>query len=101
MTTIYKPEHKSAWSGYEPPHKPGLPCYCHETMLTQIKRRDWDKIITDLVRAGLGVTEIGKRIGRTHGAIVNWREPGGREPKESDARKLLALHRIVCGSGHG
>ena len=63
-------------------------------------RRDWFRIIRDLaaVRDSAGVSltmaYIARKVGRSKDAVQAWAE--GSEPKESDARIVLALYAKHC-----
>jgi DNA-binding transcriptional regulator YiaG len=71
------------------------PCRCQEVLITHIRRRDWDSIVQELQKKGLTRREIGRIIGIAHTSVLNWQQGG--EPKESDARRLLALYRRHVG----
>jgi len=96
----YKPLFPSAWPAFDPIERAVAPCTCQETMLSQIKRRDWGTIIGDLQKAGLSLHEIGRRIGKADTSILHWMTSNG-EPKDSDARRVLALHRKHCEAING
>ncbi len=57
-------------------------------------RRDWFRIIRDLNAARISTHEIGRACGRDHQTVRLWAE--GSEPKESDARIVLALYAHYC-----
>ena len=52
-------------------------------------KRDWFVIIRTLMRYGVSMGQIAARTGRKPGAVKHWQNGG--EPKESDARIVLAL----------
>ena len=53
------------------------------------RRRDWFQVIRTLARHGVKMPDIAKATGRNVSAVKHWAEGG--EPKESDARIVLAL----------
>lgn len=53
------------------------------------RKRDWFMIIRTLARFGVTMADIAKHTGRNLGSVKNWQNGG--EPKESDARIVLAL----------
>lgn len=53
------------------------------------RRRDWFAIIRTLMRYGISMADIARHCGRDTGAVKHWQDGG--EPKESDARIVLAL----------
>lgn len=53
------------------------------------RRRDWFRIIRTLMRYGISMADIARHCGRDTGAVKHWQDGG--EPKESDARIVLAL----------
>lgn len=57
-------------------------------------RRDWFRIIRDLSGAGLSAGVIGRKCNRSASTVLAWAEGG--EPKESDARIVLALYARHC-----
>jgi hypothetical protein len=59
------------------------------------RRRDWFRILADLRRAGVKTRQIARKTGRNAGTVLNWAEEGA-EPKESDARVVLALYAKHC-----
>lgn len=95
----WKPDTPSAWAGFQPlapghhDHKPD--CHCQEKLLTRIKRRDWEAIINALGVAGCSQHDIAKHLGVHRSTVVGWHRGG--EPKESDARRVLALYRRHIG----
>jgi len=58
------------------------------------RRRDWFRIIRDLMYAGVPMTQVARACGRSKKAVFHWAEGG--EPKDSDARTVLALYRKHC-----
>lgn len=56
--------------------------------------RDWFRILRDLMAAGVSMNEVARRCGRTVGSVQHWSEGG--EPKDTDARTVLALYRKHC-----
>ncbi len=58
------------------------------------RRRDWFRILRDLMGAGVSMAEVGRSCNRTRFTVHNWAEGG--EPKESDARVILTLYAKHC-----
>jgi hypothetical protein len=60
------------------------------------KRRDWFFILRDLMAAGVSMAKVAKMCGKTGGAstVQHWADGG--DPKDSDARVVLALYRRHC-----
>ena len=56
--------------------------------------RDWFKILRHLVRAGVSYAEVARHCNRNATTVQGWAEHS--EPKESDARVVLALYRLHC-----
>lgn len=63
-------------------------------MNTSRRRRDWFRIIRDLMASGVSMGEIGRKTQRDKTTVQKW--AGGNEPKESDARMVLALYAKHC-----
>lgn len=64
-------------------------------LVTHQKRRDWFRIIRcDLVYAGVSMAKVADACGRDLGTVKHWTEEG--EPKDTDARTVLALYRKHC-----
>ena len=62
---------------------------------TQQKRRDWFRILRDLMAKGVSMAMVAKACGRRATATVShWAEGG--EPKDTDARIVLALYAKHC-----
>ena len=92
----WKPATPSAWPGFKPVEEGEKPCpRCNEVLITRIRRRDWFAIITELGVAGVPLSTIAKAVGCSKSAVIAWKMGG--EPKESDARKVLALYRRNVG----
>lgn len=53
------------------------------------RRRDWFAILRTLGRFGVSMHDIARACGRHHSAVRGWQYES--EPKESDARVVLAL----------
>ena len=53
------------------------------------RRRDWFWVIRTLMRYGVSMGEVARACGRDVGAVKHWQDGG--EPKDSDARTVLAL----------
>jgi hypothetical protein len=58
------------------------------------RRRDWFRIIRLLMGAGVSMGDIGRKCGREATTVKHWADGG--EPKESDARIVLALFAKHC-----
>lgn len=58
------------------------------------RRRDWFTILRDLMRAGVSMSKVARKCGRDVSAARGW--ANGGEPKESDARVVLALYAKHC-----
>ena len=54
------------------------------------KRRDWFRILRDLMQVGVSMTQVARKCNRDVSAVRGW--ANGSEPKESDARVVLALY---------
>lgn len=53
------------------------------------RKRDWFWVIRTLARFGISMADIARHTGRDVGTVKGWQN--GSEPKESDARIMLAL----------
>lgn len=62
--------------------------------LSHGRRRDWFVIVRALNRVGIPTAEIARRVGRDPTTVQGWTEGG--EPRESDARIVLALYAKHC-----
>jgi len=58
------------------------------------KRRDWFRIIRNLMAKGVSMAKIASACGRDTKTVQHWAEDG--EPKDSDARIVLALYAKFC-----
>lgn len=58
------------------------------------RRRDWAAILADLAGAGVSVVRVARACGRNVSAVKHWQDGG--DPKESDARAVLALYAKHC-----
>jgi hypothetical protein len=107
----WKPSTGSAWPGFNPmlpgasvmPAVPSCPCCSEdaETLMTRVKRRNWADILDDLKRAGFARRKLALKLGVSTFVIGYWRA-GNSEPRDTEARKLVILHRRFCtGNGHG
>jgi hypothetical protein len=56
--------------------------------------RDWFRILRDLTAAGVGYAKVARKCNRNSSTVANW--ANGSEPKESDARVVLALYAKHC-----
>lgn len=64
--------------------------------MTATRKRDWFRILRDLMAAGVSMARIASLCGKSGGAstVAHW--ANGGEPKDSDARIVLALYRRHC-----
>jgi hypothetical protein len=53
------------------------------------RRRDWFLVLRILMRHGVTMADVGRECGRRRETVQAWAEGG--EPKETDARIVLAL----------
>lgn len=60
----------------------------------QQKRRDWFRILRDLMAANVSMAKVARACGRDQKTVSHWSEGG--EPKDSDARVVLALYARFC-----
>lgn len=58
------------------------------------RRRDWFRILRDLMRAGVSYGDVGRACQRSTTTVQAWAE--GADPKETDARIVLALYAKHC-----
>ncbi len=58
------------------------------------RRRDWFVILRDLMKAGVSMAQVARQCGREKGSVMHW--SNGGEPRESDARIVLALYAAHC-----
>ncbi len=63
-------------------------------MAAATRRRDWFRILRDLMRAGVSMSYVARKCGRTTTTVENWAEGG--DPKDADARVVLALYARHC-----
>ncbi len=64
------------------------------TVSVTSRKRDWFRILRDLMAAGVSMGEVGRKCGRNLTTVKGWAD--GSEPKESDARVVLALYAKYC-----
>ena len=62
--------------------------------LSHGRRRDWFSVLRALARVGISYAEVGRRCGRDPTTVRMWAEGG--DPKESEARIVLALFAKHC-----
>jgi hypothetical protein len=60
------------------------------------RRRDWFRILRDLMAAGISMAKVARMCGKSSGASVVQHWADGGDPKDSDARVVLALYRRHC-----
>lgn len=53
------------------------------------RRRDWFRILRELARVGVSMADVARACCRNHSTVKAWQYEA--EPKESDARIVLAL----------
>jgi len=58
------------------------------------RRRDWFRILRDLMAAGVSMSAVARKCCRDVGTVRAWAEGG--EPKESDGRTVLAMYALHC-----
>ena len=58
------------------------------------RKRDWFRILRDLMKAGVSMSKLARKCNRDATTVYKWADGG--EPKESDARIVLALYASVC-----
>lgn len=58
------------------------------------RRRDWFRILRDLMAAGVSMSQVARKCGRNRGTVDGW--ANGSDPKEADARIVLALYAKHC-----
>lgn len=65
-------------------------------MVVRKKKREWFYILRHLMAAGVSMAKIARLCGKTGGAgtVQHWAEGG--DPKDADARVVLALYRQHC-----
>ena len=98
MSQQYRPGFGSAWQGFQSIEEQPRCERCQgqaELLVTHIHRRDWGQIIRALEGSGVSIKEIARRVQRADTTVLHW--INGGEPKESDARKVLALYRRHIG----
>jgi hypothetical protein len=62
--------------------------------LSHGRRRDWFRIVRSLMNVGISMGEVARQVGRDQKTVAAWTEGG--EPRESDARIVLALFAKHC-----
>jgi hypothetical protein len=58
------------------------------------RQRDWFRILRDLNAAGVSMSLVARKCGRDTSTVRMWAEGG--DPKEADARVVLAIYARVC-----
>lgn len=58
------------------------------------ERRDWFRILRDLMAQGVSMSIVARKCDRHVTAVVGWAQGG--DPKEADARVVLALYAKHC-----
>lgn len=59
------------------------------------QKRDWFRILRDLMDAGYSMSQVARSCGRDKKTVFEWSERGG-EPRDSDARIVLSLYARFC-----
>ena len=62
--------------------------------MVSTRKRDWFRILRDLMDADISMTKVARKCNRNPTTVRQWAE--GSEPKESDARIVLALYSKHC-----
>ena len=62
--------------------------------VNNVKRRDWFRILRDLSAAGVSYANVASKCNRNASTVRQWAE--GADPKETDARIVLALYAKHC-----
>ena len=58
------------------------------------RKRDWFVILRELMKAGVSMSKVARKCNRDPTTVYKWADGG--EPKESDARIVLALYASAC-----
>lgn len=58
------------------------------------RKREWFVILRDLMKAGVSMSKVARKCNRDPTTVYKWSD--GAEPRESDARIVLALYASVC-----
>ena len=58
------------------------------------RKRDWFVILRELMKAGVSMSKVARKCNRDPTTVYKWADGG--EPKESDARVVLALYARYC-----
>lgn len=61
-------------------------------------RRDWFRILRDLMAEGISMHMVARKVCRDVGTVKNWADGG--DPKETDARIVLALYAKHCPAAY-
>lgn len=59
-----------------------------------LRRRDWERVLLDLRSAGCSFSSVARVCNRDVSTVRLWVQGG--DPKESDARIVLALYQRYC-----
>ncbi len=62
--------------------------------MTATRRRDWFRVLRDLAAAGVSYSAVARKCNRHVTAVKGWAD--GADPKETDARIVLALYARHC-----
>ncbi len=75
---------------------PPIHCEGSEEMNTRNqKRRPWFRIIRDLMAVNVSMSQVARNCGKSCARVVQHWSDGG-EPKDTDARIVLALYKKHC-----
>lgn len=82
---------------FEPVHDQAPdPGWKGRRMSMQKQKRDWFRILRDLMAAGVSMHQVARVCGRHPKAVLAWAEGG--DPKDTDARMVLQLYARFCPS---
>ena len=62
--------------------------------MTATRRRDWFRILRDLAAAKVSYAYVARKCNRDVSTVKGWAD--GADPKETDARIVLALYARHC-----
>jgi len=103
MADRYRPTLPSAWPTFNvlpaancPVCSASQPEQLVAQLTSSIGRRDWDRIITEIEKH-ISLRGIAQAVHRSAPTVLSWKISG--EPKDSDARRVLALYAKYCGPG--
>lgn len=62
--------------------------------MTATRRRDWFRVLRDLTAVGVRYADVARKCNRDVSTVKGWADGG--DPKEADARIVLALYAKHC-----